>query len=124
MSDPEHPQDQHSAPSNPNQVSLPRDEQFEEEVQRVTEELEAPKPDRPVAPSDLGSAEEVTLERERGTVRRDRVELEGLEESNKDLASALLSLSGSGGGSAFAWSTYVKVSTPAKPEPEPTGEGP
>lgn len=85
MSDREHPQDQ-SEPSKPSEVSLPRDEKFDEQVQRVTEELKAPKQDKPVAPSDLGDPGEVTLERERGTVRRERVELEGLEEGNKDIS--------------------------------------
>jgi len=84
MSDLEQPQDQ-PEPDPKGHVPLPRDEELEAELQRVSEELTAPKLDRPVAPSDLASAAEVTLERERGTVRRDRVELEGLAEGNKDI---------------------------------------
>ncbi len=84
MSDLEHPQDQ-PEPDPKGSVPLPRDEELEEELQRVKEELDAPREDKPIAPSELADPVEVELERKRDTVRRDRVELEGLEESNKDI---------------------------------------
>jgi hypothetical protein len=84
MSDLEQPQNQ-PEPDPKGSVPLPRDKELEDELQAVKEALDAPKSDRPVAPSDLGSAEEVTLERERGTVRRERVELEGQTKRNGDI---------------------------------------
>jgi hypothetical protein len=82
MSDSNHPQDQqHPVSSQSGRVPLPRDKELEDELQRVKEELEAPRQDKPAVPSGLQSAAEVGLERERETVRRERLTLErGAEE--------------------------------------------
>jgi hypothetical protein len=84
MSDLEHPQNQ-PEPDPQGSVPLPRDKELEDELQAIKEAIDAPKSDKPAAPSDLDSLEDVALERARGTVRQDRVELEGLSESNKDI---------------------------------------
>jgi hypothetical protein len=50
-------------------VPLPRDEELENELQAVKEALEEPKPDRPIAPSELDNLEEVEVELGRESVR-------------------------------------------------------
>lgn len=85
MSDPNHPQDQPSAASQSGRVPLPRDKELEDELQRVKEELDAPKQDKPVAPSELEDAGAIVLEQGRDTVRRDRLTLRRGEEEISDL---------------------------------------
>lgn len=71
MSDLEHPQNQ-PEPDPKGSVPLPRDEELEDELQAVKEALDAPKPDKPVAPSELDNLDDVELELGRETVRYKR----------------------------------------------------
>jgi hypothetical protein len=74
MSDPNHPQDQQSVLSQGGGTPLTPETPLDEEIQLIEKALDAPIEDRPVAPSDLESTEDIETERGRRTVRRERLE--------------------------------------------------
>jgi hypothetical protein len=81
MSDPNHPQDQ----PEPSRVPLPRDKELEDELQRVKEGLEAPREDKPVAPSGLENLDDIELELGRETVRDKRFKTKRLKEEVRNI---------------------------------------
>ncbi len=87
MNDPNHPQNQ-PEPDPKGSVPLPRDKELEDELQRVKEALEAPKPDKPAAPSDLASLDDVELELGRETVRDGRAKTARRKEETRNIGFA------------------------------------